>query len=777
MIDSSLAALLMWGQTEIPDLAGAWQLRWHWSLPGWLTVLGGVAAVSWVSMVYLRENSTAGRRVRVGLATLRAISVLLLFFMLAQPTLEWLRFENSRVIVLVDRSSSMRTIDQYKGAPSKVSRIESLQQLIGDGEQGMLARWRELYAVDVVAFDTAVTPIDALDDPLEINASTADGTRLGDAIDFALRELPGTPPVAIVVMTDGNLTAGIELERAAQQARRMRVPLHTVAIGSERRPPDIAIENLIVEEVVFPGDRLQIDATIRATGVAGQSIAVNLNDDQGQTLTSTTVRIAADEATRRVSISFRPDEPGELTLELRAEPLLDEADTENNRVTQVIDVRDEKIRVLLVDSQPSYEYRALKSLLERDPAVRLSTLLQEADADFVDVDDTAVTRFPLGDSEWTDYDVLILGDVDLGLLPRSAWSQVERFVTQYGGGMVAVAGPRFMPSAFRTVPSMTTLLPIELESINPLRSQPGEKDTFAVYPTSFGWQSPSLQLGDTREDSERVWHALPRLTWALRLDDLKPGTLVLAECPEWTNRQGRPLPIAVRQYVGAGEVLFHATDETWRWRYRTDDRYFARYWGQVVRRLGRGRLAAGRAGVSLSADRSTYEPGEQVGFQARFRNPAEAPAAENGVVVLLQGTYGPARELTLTRRLGRRGIYATNIDDLPPDSYEARILQPTGTSNDNDRTAQTHFEVRQPPQEVATVAVNRKALRAAAEVSGGKFYAMPDVAGLSDELPPPRQQYLVDRPPRQIWNSHAVIALFITVLTSEWWLRRRYGML
>ncbi len=774
----SLSAILL-AQGELARQEN-WRLRWEWDWPLWATVLIIAAAVAWVIVIYSRESASAGRGMRMLLALLRLSAIGLAALMLAQPTIEWFRLGRPRLVVVADKSASMATVDRYGGVDSEQSRVEAWQALLVGGEQPLLAEWQSNYDLDVVAFDDQVTHFDEAESTLvdrlkdiTVDEQEATGTRLGDAVDFALRELPGSPPIAVVVLTDGISTLGQPLQRAAQQARRMRIPLHTVAVGSERRRPDVAVENLIVEELVFPGDRLQVDATIRATGYEGDTVEVVLRDSESSILASTTVDLPADDVTETVSLAIRPSAPGGLPLELSIQPRVDEQDTENNLVRQFIEVRDEKIRVLLVQNQPSYEYRALKSLLERDPAVDLKVLLQEADTEYATVDDLALRAFPSNERELFQFDVLMLGDVDPGLLPRSVWPLLERFVSRHGGGLVGIAGPRFMPSSFRGNRSLQALLPIDLESLNPLRSQLGGAESFAIYPTALGWRTPSLQLGDTREQSQQIWAALPKVNWVLRIDQLKPGAQVLAECPELTNRQGQRLPVILRHYVGAGEVLFHATDETWRWRWRTDDRYFARYWGQVVRRLGRGRLAAGRQGVQLASDRATYKPGEPIQLQARFRNPARAPTAEDGVVVQLQGRAGPPKQITLERRLGRRGLFATSVQQLPAGEYEAQIIRP-------DRAGAgdiARFAVRQPPRELARVVVNRSELREAAELTGGKFYTIDDAARLSQELPPPRQQTIEERPPRKLWNSHSIVALFVLLLSSEWLLRRRYGML
>lgn len=763
-----------------PNSPSDWQVRWNWDWPLWATVLVIGAAVLWVMAIYFRENSTAGKRMRTMLGLLRLTALALVLLMLAQPVVEWFSLGRPRLVLLVDRSASMSTLDRYKGAADEVSRWAALQDLLNAGEQSLLESLQSKYEVEVVTFDEQIkllpeseTSIAQQLQDIVPQDEASSGTRLGDALDYALRDMSGSRPLAIVSMTDGISTRGQTLTQAAELARRLRVPIYPVAIGSDRRRPDIAVENLLVEEVVFPGDRLQVEATVRATGYEGKNVEVVLRDSAARDLARTTLSLPADDTAANVRLAVRPDQPGQLDLELAIEPLGEESNPDNNIARQTIEVLDEKIRVLLVQSQPSYEYRALKSLLERDPAVQLHVCLQEADADYHTVDDSVLPSFPSNEQQLFSYDVLLLGDADPDLLPRSVWPLVERFVTEHGGGMVALAGPRFMPLSFRGIRSLEVLLPIEMGSLNPLRAQINGSDSYRIFPTALGWRTPSLQLGESSLESERIWSNLPSVSWLMRVEDIKPGAQVLAEHPEQTNRQGQPLPVIMRHYVGAGEVLFHATDETWRWRWRTDDRYFARYWGQVVRRLGRGRLAAGRQGVTLTADRSLYEPGESVQLQARFRNPSQAPAADDQVIVRLQRSTGPPREVTLQRRLGLRGLFTAAVADLPAGEYESILVRP----NLGSSTASARFEIRQPPRELAKVVVNRQGLRQAAEISGGKFYTYDNAFQLAQELPTPRQQLLAAKPPRKLWNNHLVMALFVVVLASEWLLRRRHGML
>ncbi len=756
-----------------------WRLRWDWEWPVWLTLLAIVLAMVWVLSIYLHENSSAGIGTRVVLSLLRLAALTLVAVMFAQPAVEWFRPGQARLVLLLDRSASMKTLDRFPAASSDISRLAAMQEFLTEGRQPLVEKLQRDYQLSVIAFDKEFEQfnpqeISMVDQVRALQARDAaeSGTQLGDAIDHGLRELPGEPPVAIVALTDGIVTGGQTLQQAAERARQLRIPLHLVCVGSDRLRPDIAVENLLVEEIVFPGDRLQVEATVHATGYAGKSVEAVLRAGERE-LAHTSFQLPADGETTIVRLGIRPDKPGDLELELAVPTQDGEQNQDNNSARQVVEVRDEKIRVLLAQAQPSYEYRALKSLLERDPAVELRVVLQEADADYPAVDATALRTFPSSEKELFSYDVLLLGDVDPGLMPRSVWPLVERFVSQRGGGLVAIAGPRFMPAAYRGLRSFETLLPLQLQTTNPLRSQIGGNERISVLPTAQGWRTPSLQLGETRAETERVWRALPPVTWLQRVENAKAGAVVLAESASQADRGGTTFPVILRHLVGAGEVWFHATDETWRWRWRTDDRYFARYWGQVVRRLGRGRLAAGRQGIRLTANRSQYKPGEPIQLQARFRNPAQAPAENTAVAVQLQGSTGPPQQVTLSRRLGRRGVFAAQVEGLPADSYEAILVRPEAGA----MPEAARFTVQRPLRELAEVAVNRQGLHDAAELSGGKSYAIEDAAQLLAELPAPQQQTLDSRPTLQLWNSHIVLALLVSVLVSEWLLRRRHGML
>ena len=242
--------------------------------------------------------------------------------------------------------------------------------------------------------------------------------------------------------------------------------------------------------------------------------------------------------------------------------------------------------------------------------------------------------------------------------------------------MILLAGPKYMPQAYGNTP-LARLLPLDVRGL--LVPDPDKPLTegFVVQPTELGLASPAMQLGDTPEETRAIWRNLPPLYWLVEASAWKPGVRVLAEHPTRVGRDGRRLPVIAMQYVGAGKVLFHATDETWRWRRRDGNVYFARYWIQTIRYLSRGKLADGQHSAELTTDRSDYHPGDPVRLRVRFADEALAPADDNGVVVIVEQRGHKKQSVQLHRAASGRGAFEGVLSTTPMGKYRAWIAAPT----------------------------------------------------------------------------------------------------
>ena len=207
----------------------------------------------------------------------------------------------------------------------------------------------------------------------------------------------------------------------------------------------------------------------------------------------------------------------------------------------------------------------------------------------------------------------------------------------------------------------------------------------------------------------------------LEAADVKPGVRVLAEHPTRSGRDGKQLPVIVMQYVGAGKVLFHATDETWRWRRRVGDVFFARYWIQTIRYLSRGKLAEGQRSAELTTDRREYHPGDPVRLRVRFADERLAPADDNGVTVVVEQQGHKKQPVQLHRVAAGRGIFEGVLSTIrrwavTTPGWRRRTLP--------GQAAAVDFTVAPPPGEFARVRMDAAEMQQAALETNGRFYTV-----------------------------------------------------
>jgi uncharacterized membrane protein len=765
-----------------------WTLRNSWPLPPWVTLLLLVFCLGFVVWAYMRETGSAGKGYRLMLAALRAASIAIVLFMLAQFLLSLERTGLPYVVVIIDDSGSMKTQDRYtddklrealkqqlaRAELRDPTRLNLAKSLLLEDKAALLRAIDDRYKLKVYFLDDVARAQSGELDGLLANIRnlqpTGEATRLGLGVRTVLNDLRGTPPTAIVLFSDGVNTEGESLADAAAYARRKGVPLFTVGMGSETPVRDLELSDLLVDDVVFVDDVVNFEFKLTATGYEGRRLKVSLRQQgDDEPLASLTVTGGPDGKPQPIRIPYRPTKVGDFEYAVDVEHLDDELHADNNRQQRPVSVRKQQIRVLLVQSYPNFEFRYLKQMLHRDSTISLKTVLQEADLQYADIDASALRVFPERKEDLYEYDVVIFGDVDPSFLSASAMQNLSTFVTQKGGGLVFIAGPHFTPASYRDTP-LGTLVPIDFNGASGPDLAEVITEGYRVEPTDLGEAVPALQLGDSAAENVEIWRRLPPLYWLFEAPTLKPAARVLAHR---VAADGRALPVICLQYVGAGKVVFHATDETWRWRFRLGDIYFARYWVQTLRYLSRARLLGKDRSAELAGDRRVYRRGESPRLRVRFVDERRAPAEDDGVTVIVEQQGHQNRRVVLRRNPSSRGVFEGVLSSPPVGKYHAWVAAPTF----DEGVSPIDFLVEAPPGEFERVQMETGELKAAAEVTKGRSYTLANATELLGDLPSGHQVPIEALPPLVLWNRWPLVLLFLTLLVSEWVLRKRKGML
>ncbi len=104
---------------------------------------------------------------------------------------------------------------------------------------------------------------------MTVSGGTATGEAIGAAIG-ALRSVPISggrrPPAAIVLISDGSSTRGRNPIEAAQQAKRLQIPIYTVALGTPQGTIQVPNKQGVPHTVRVPPDPASLAAIAAASG-------------------------------------------------------------------------------------------------------------------------------------------------------------------------------------------------------------------------------------------------------------------------------------------------------------------------------------------------------------------------------------------------------------------------------------------------------------------------------------------------------------------------------
>ncbi|PHS11633.1 MAG: hypothetical protein COA78_09350 [Blastopirellula sp.] len=787
---------------ELPPEADGLQSSIQWSAPWapWITLALIIASTLYIAWIYQRERATTGAWIKVLLTGIRLSLIGILLFMLYGLTLRPFRTDMPDLIIAIDDTLSMGHIDSLdpetdSEIASRVSaagfedtsRWNQALTLLTESDAALLKQLTAKYRPKFYLIGDSSRPVSIGSDDtgatLKALAPTQSTSRLGDSLQEILEAQRGRPTAAIIVFTDGVTTEGKLLNEAAQYAKIRGIPLHLIGLGSSLKSKDLQLDDLSVDQVAFVGDTLNFSTRLSATGFQGKSVRVVLKrKENDKPLAEQQITVTSDEFTRVVRLQFRPKKKGVIDFVVQVEIEKDEINVNNNQEEQTVMVRDDTIKVLYVQAYPRFQYRYLKTLLERqlkpsseegvpEHAFELTTILQDADTEYADQDSSAIATFPNTAEELFQYDVLIFGDANPAFLNRLHLDNINQFVSEKGGGAIFIAGTQYMPWNYKGT-ALEPLLPFDIDSVRTADVGQDYSTPFSLTLTELGMGSPPLQVGTGPTDNIRLWNEIPHLYWFLNARKKKPAAQTLLAHDAITGDDGQGLPILSQQFVGNGKVLFLATDDLWRWEHHDA------FWMQSIRYLARSALAGSDRAAELTTSRQIYRKGEVAKIRLRFFDERKAPASDDGVTIVVEHDKGRRQRIGLSRSTSAREVFDGSMGNLMPGSYRVWVAEPnlSSAATDNQPPAAV-FTVEAPVGEMARLEMDEADLKAAALSSGGKFYLFTDTLSLASNLPPGRQVKIETLPPTPLWNSWKLAMLFTSLIITEWLLRKRYGML
>ena len=775
--------------------------------PLWLALLLGVVAALGVGLLYTREAGRIGAIPRACMALIRVAIVGTVAFLLLRPV--WVTETSGNkprpVAVFLDISQSMdsrdprpnpgdaaqlaHVFDSAASTPVKPSRLETARAALTNPKLALLRRLSAVGPLEVATFGSRRTGRDGFDSSWLDGLTTEPRTALATAAYEVLNRDANDQPGSIVLVTDGRDNASDKsLDDLARECVRLKIPVFVYGVGSSAYG-QVQLRDAAVPEALFVDDTVAIPVRYRVRGITQgkveivlkygdrevdrKEVAAREGDDLREVLTFVPTKEDTTAKKAELKVEIKVSTGGGATVE-----------TVSDELVKAAKVVDRKLKVLVVDSLPRWDFKFMQRALLRDRRVDARFILTEGDPRtmasgppwLAELAPDRTGGLKLSKDELRkilfEYDLIILGDVPVKYFSPDQQEVVKEFVAE-GGGMVQIAGRWHAPAGWAGGP-IADVLPVEFSAVKfPIES--AERPTpFRPVLVQAAARNPIVSLEDDPIDNTALWRQLPELYWHYPVTKLKPAADAYAVHPRARTADDKPMPLLAGHYYGKGYVLFMAFDETWRWRFNEAEKYFGRFWSQAVYVAGVPRTVGTKlTQLSLDTPDPTFGKTGQVYariFTKDFK-PLKADKIEARLEKLDADQNDKDRVVPVTLFALRDG------GNEPTGEYVAAMpFNRTGrfalkVEPGNDNPATLDYRVNLPPEhELSPGGLAEAEMRKLAEATGGKFYREEDLQRMPDEVKPQLTPFS-RRDETTLWNKWAM-ALLIGLLTLEWVVRK-----
>ncbi|QEG21678.1 glutamine amidotransferase [Mariniblastus fucicola] len=617
-------------------------------------------------------------------------------------------------------------------------------------------------------------------------------TDLASPLFNSSRETRGERLIGVVLMSDGVptvLNPPVEISQAVTPLVNMETPLFSIPLGSPAdtgQSRDVAITNFAEQHVVNVKNRLIAEATVATRGYQGQDIRVELVviDSSGREEVVNPPRIVTPQrATQEIIVPFeyKPTEPGEFRIKVRAVPMPGEIALRNNELDAFLTVNDKGLSVVLIDGGMLWE----QSFMRRSLATA-----EFLDLQFIPIYPSEIDAGPRDELvelfEDETVDVFILSNIDSRLLYDEVQSPLglralSDAVTKRGKGLMMLGGPHsFGPGLYHQTP---------LDDLLPIKMLPTERQDFGTdivrrfhisgeLKMKPAANHPLTQLGD---DSPG-WSKLPPLVGANRFAGVKKNALILLESDD---QAAHPLLVAS---INGGRILAFAGDSLWRWNMkrhedqaRTFKPEYDQFWRQAILWLANWD-SRNDDSISIEFPQRRFQPKGRVRFGVNaqsitgetltdviYKAVLTQPDGETQLVAVTD--TGPGNWSEVERdMIAQPGVYLLEVEG-----------QRNGTSLG---TAQRQFVVvdRDVEKSNPVADVERMAMLAnQTRDFGGKLIGPDELSDVLDAMikdPPVEKVQIPTKWKFGETMSHSLgfLMIFVALLATEWVLRKKWGL-
>ncbi len=684
-----------------------------------------ILGIGYTYFIYRFTIPVTSKLIKTILIILRSTTLILIITILFEPTISfnYSTKVQPKNLLFIDNSSSIVNKDS-------VNRSNQIDSFISDFRNSVKSN------IDYFTFGKEVTPIKINDDfKLLFNESI---TNFDNLTNYLKRE---DNIASITLISDGIINEGTN---SYSNFEKLNIPIFTIAIGDTTRPSDISVKKVSYNKLIYINKTTEIKSIIRNTNLAGRKVFVSLYDDSG-VLAKEQIRLN-ENGINSITFNYEPLSIGKQRLMIKTSQLSEEVTHENNSYPFILDVLNDKIKVLLVAGAPSSDLSIITQSMLKNENIKLSKIIQIAPNKFLDKKDNT--------TKLDSADIILLLDFPTATTPTKLLREVQN--------TLANRKPFFLLLS----QSVDYVKLNSLKDQLPFSATKFSKNKMLVQAEIKSYNNTILRNG-------KDWSKLPPIYMNASELVLKPGTTILAVGKN--RKQNSQLPLLFSSNVASSRSIVLNGFNFWKWNLQPDNSVntlFDRFISNAIKWLFANN---NQKRIFVNTSKDIYNSNESIDFIGNAYDESLSPRDDATFDIKISSKNF---EKTLKLVSTQKGKYegTTNISQPGNFNYSANISLP----GEQSKIVTGKFAIAEINLENINFVLNSNYLKFISNITSGKSFDVKDYSNLFEELNKLSERKTKNKIVEKkysIWTNEWILVLIVLLLAFEWLIRKKKGML
>jgi len=677
-------------------------------------LLGCLAGGLLFAWLLYGKTAGLGRWLRIGLAVIRTITVTLLLWLLFAPLVNLVSYTLEKPIVVIaqDNSQSAGTFNppgfnsrKYEQDLKKLRETLSAQYDVRTYNFG-----EKLHNGLNFSYEGKLTNVAAL------------VSRLSD-------ELLNRNVGAVILATDGIFNRGGGPEGMVN----WKAPVYTIALGDTIPKKDLLIANVNTNNLVYLDNEFTMEVQLQAYACADQQTKLSITED-GKTVYEKIIGITGNAYFKNIPVRLKASKLGQHRYIVSAGPLTAEVSRQNNTKRVLIDVIDDRQKVLIAAAGPHPDIAALRSAIALNKHNEVTVVMNE---EVLQADPKKYALIILYQLPGLQLDVkFLITEITAAKIPvwyiLGAQSNLVQF-NQVQPSVNLMGGSGALKYTYSDISKSFSVFDLDavsrktIDTFDPLQSPSGTVKIAGPSQSVFNQRN-----GKTPTDQ-------PQLFFTSN-NGIKAGYLIGEGMWKWKLSESRDNP---------GSPVFNGLIS------------------KIVQYLA---VKDDKRKFKVYPSKQSFDETEQVILNATLYNDSYQPVNTPDVNLELKNAKGKVYRYTFTRF---ESAYQLDAGTLPPGNYTYTASTALAAQKYQVKGA---FFINTLDAEFQQTIANHHLLYQLSDQTNGKLFAPEQLLKIKEELAKSEQMKTLsyeDRRYEPLINFKWLGVLLLVLLSTEWFLRKR----